>query len=87
MIIGDGNIMVFSFDYLILEFLLIFLSIIWMFRMWLMQNTWTAVHVANSLAPCFFVENPSGLAQNLGTVVKESDTDIDVDAQLKNMVL
>ncbi|XP_039686922.1 uncharacterized protein [Medicago truncatula] len=32
-------------------------------------------------------ENPSGLAQNLVTVVKESDTDIDVDAQLKNMVL
>ncbi|AES65708.2 bZIP transcription factor [Medicago truncatula] len=30
-------------------------------------------------------ENPSGLAQNLVTVVKESDTDIDVDAQLKNM--
>ncbi|AES65701.1 hypothetical protein MTR_2g045630 [Medicago truncatula] len=43
------------------------------------------VHLANSLAPCFFVENPSGMAQNLGTVVKESDNDIDVDAQLKNM--
>jgi len=43
--------------------------------------------VANSLAPCFFVENPSGQAQSMGTVVKESDTDIDFDAQLKNMVL
>ncbi|XP_039686054.1 G-box-binding factor 1 [Medicago truncatula] len=30
-------------------------------------------------------ENPSGLAQNLGTAVKESDTDLDVDTQLKNM--
>jgi len=46
--------------------------------------------VTNSLASCFLVENPSGLAQNLGTVVKESDADVhdvDVDAQLKNMVL
>jgi hypothetical protein len=41
----------------------------------------------NSLASWFVAENPSGLAQNLGTVVKESDTDVDVDAQLKNMVL
>jgi len=48
--------------------------------------------VTNSLASCFFVENPSGVAQNLGTVVKESkseseyesdsETDIDVDMVL-----
>jgi len=43
--------------------------------------------VANCPASCFFVENPSGLAQNLGTVVKESEIDVDVDAQLKYMVL
>jgi len=61
-----------------------------MFRRWIVPKTWTAAHVTNSLASCFLVENPSGLTQNLGTVVKESDAEVDdveVDAQLKNMVL
>jgi hypothetical protein len=47
-------------------------------------SSWT-----NSLESCLFVENPSGLTQNLETVVKESDADVeaDADAQLKYMVL
>ena len=38
------------------------------------------IHLANSLASCFFVENPSGLAQNLGTVVKESESEYEYES-------
>jgi len=50
-------------------------------------KTCIAVHVTNSFASCFLVEKPSGLIQSLRTVVKESDADVDADAQLKYMVL